>query len=260
MLKLDEIKARVNQAENALAKAQRDYERVKHLYKDSVTTLEQLQNSETALNVAKADLEIAEFNLRHARIQAPSSGRVLKQLIDENEMAAAGHPVFLFGKLDRSWKVTAGVTESDVLKLENGDSALVQFDAYPDSPVAGHVSQVSGTLSPATGTFPVEITLYTHLKLKSGFVARVKLLPRTSELLYIVPVKALVDADGMRAFVFSIRNGRAEKNPVHIAFLTDSSAAVQAGLETVSEIITDGAAYLNEGMPVQIEQQAGPEL
>ncbi|MBY0425973.1 MAG: biotin/lipoyl-binding protein, partial [Cytophagales bacterium] len=46
-LKLNEIKAQVAQAEEALQKADRDLKRVTNLYKDSVASLEQLQNVTT---------------------------------------------------------------------------------------------------------------------------------------------------------------------------------------------------------------------
>ena len=260
VLKLDEIQARVRQARSALDKARRDHGRVQKLYADSVTTLEQLQNAETALEIAQSDLKIAEFNLRHARISAPADGYVLSQLLDENEMAAAGHPVFLFGKLDDQWTLVASVAESDVVRLNPGDPAMVTFDTFPDRPVTGYINQLSGTLSPKSGTYPVEIILQPNdLKLKSGFVARVKLIPGDKQVFNILPVKALVDADGSQASVYSIENGRASKHAVKIAFMTDDSVLVETGL-SVTEIITDGAAYLSPGMPVTVEQQARPEL
>lgn len=260
VLKLDEIMARVQQAGSGLEKAKRDYERVKRLYADSVTTLEQLQNAETALHVAQSDLKIAEFNLRHARIRAPSAGRILSQLMDENEMVSAGYPVFLFGKLDREWNVKTSVTETDIIKLNVGDTAYVTFDAYPNTRFTGHISQLSGTLSPNTGTFPLEITLkQVNGVLKSGFVARVELIPASKHSFFMLPLRALVEADGSDAFVYSVHKGRAQKHPVKLAFLTNDSAAVQSGLQNINRVITDGAAYLSEGMPVTIQQQVRPE-
>ncbi|MDZ7722662.1 MAG: efflux RND transporter periplasmic adaptor subunit [candidate division KSB1 bacterium] len=260
VLKLDEIKARVQQARSGLDKARRDYNRVKKLYTDSVTTLEQLQNAETALEMAHSDLKIADFNLRHARITAPSDGYILSQLMDEHEMVAAGHPVFFFGQLDDHWALRTSVTESDVIRLNRGDRAIVVFDAFPDRPVSGYIKQLSGTLSPKTGTYPLEIILQSvDLKLKSGFVARVKLIPGDTQIFNILPVKALVEADGSQASVYSVENGRASKHAVKIAFMTDDSVLVEPDL-SVTEIITDGAAYLSPGMPVIVEQNARPEL
>jgi len=73
-LNLSEITAQVNQAENGYEKALRDFTRAKNLFADSVATLEQYQNAETGLNVAKSILDAAQFNLVHSRIKAPAMG------------------------------------------------------------------------------------------------------------------------------------------------------------------------------------------
>ena len=88
-LNLSEIRARVNLAEQALGKAERDFNRTGNLFKDSVVTLEQLQNAETALEVAKSNLEIARFNLKYSTIVAPSQGKILRRLMEENEVAGS---------------------------------------------------------------------------------------------------------------------------------------------------------------------------
>ena len=61
-----EINAQVRQAEIGLNKSQRDLKRVENLYKDTVATLEQVQDLTTALDVAKSNVEIAKFN-QHSR-------------------------------------------------------------------------------------------------------------------------------------------------------------------------------------------------
>src|SRR5690606_23941034 len=56
-----EIDASVRQSQLALEKAERDYRRAKQLYLDSVATLEQLENAQTAHEVAKAEAERATY-------------------------------------------------------------------------------------------------------------------------------------------------------------------------------------------------------
>ena len=57
-LDLTEINAQVQQASQATDKATRDENRVKNLFNDTATTLEQLQNVQTQLNVANENLRI----------------------------------------------------------------------------------------------------------------------------------------------------------------------------------------------------------
>ena len=58
-LKSTEIAAQVQQVNLALEKAQRDYQRASKLYKDSVATLEQLQNAKTGVDIARQNLQQA---------------------------------------------------------------------------------------------------------------------------------------------------------------------------------------------------------
>ena len=75
-LDLSEISAQVNQARIASEKAYRDLNRARNLYRDSVVTLEQYQNARSAYELAKNQKDIADFNLRHSMIKAPSDGKI----------------------------------------------------------------------------------------------------------------------------------------------------------------------------------------
>ncbi|MBK8884570.1 MAG: biotin/lipoyl-binding protein [Bacteroidales bacterium] len=66
-LDLTEISSQVNQSQIAYEKAARDYNRIENLQKDSVASLEQLQNSKTGLELAKQQLAAAKFNLQYSK-------------------------------------------------------------------------------------------------------------------------------------------------------------------------------------------------
>jgi len=53
ILDLTEITAQVTQATLSYEKAQRDFNRLSNLYRDSVVTLEQFQNARTGLDIAR---------------------------------------------------------------------------------------------------------------------------------------------------------------------------------------------------------------
>src|SRR5581483_2717579 len=103
-LDLTEINAQVQQAAQSVEKVQRDVNRVKNLYNDTVATLEQVQNTNTQLSVAEENLRIARFNQQYAQIRATENGTILKKLMNEGELAAAGAPVFAMnGTAGNDW-------------------------------------------------------------------------------------------------------------------------------------------------------------
>ena len=254
ILKLDEIRAQAALAKAGFEKAERDFQRVKNLHADNVATLEQLQDAETGMNAARAQLDIAEFNLEHAVITAPGDGRILRRLAEENELIAAGHPVFMLGVTDKDWVVRVGVTDRDIIRVSVGDSARVRFDAYPGVSFPAVVGETAGAPDPMNGTFEVELTIKrSGRRLISGMIAKTEIYPRATDTYSVVPFESLIEADGSRAYVFiPSSDGTVRKNIVDIAFLTGTLAVVKSGLGESQSVVTQGAAYLRDGMRIEI--------
>ena len=253
-LNLAEINASVNQAKNGYEKALRDFKRAENLYRDSVATLEQKQNAATAMSVANSILEIAQFNLNHSKITAPGNGLILKQFVKENEIVSSGYPIFLFGTSGKYWKVRAGFPDKDMIKINPGDSAEVSFDAYPGVKFAAIVDQVGELSNPYTGTYEIELLLNeTDYRLASGFIAAVELFPAERKTYSMIPVGSIVDADGQRGYIYVVTGqSRAQKIQIDIETIIGSMAAVRGFPEGITEVVSEGAAYLKEGMKVKI--------
>jgi len=259
-LDLSEIKAQVQKARSVYEKAQRDLQRVLQLYQDNAVTLENYQDAQTGVDIARSNLRVAEFNLRHARINAPSNGTVLKRFMETNELVGPGMPVFFFGSTEKDWVIRVGLTDRDVVLLSLGDRARIFFDAYPSDEFEAQVSEIAETADPRSGLFEIELTVHSSgQKLVSGFIAKVEITPATTRQFAVIPMDALVEGNGYSGFIFvpdSARN-RAVKKPVKIGFLFDESIAIESGLEQIGEVISAGSHYLVDGSPISIISPAG---
>jgi membrane fusion protein, multidrug efflux system len=253
-LNLSEVAANAEQAKNGYEKALRDYTRAEKLYRDSVTTLEQKQNALTALNVAKSTYEIVQFNLSHSRIIAPDNGVILKQFVKQNELVSSGYPVFLFGTTGKYWKVKTGLSDKDVVKVNQGDSAIISFDAYPGVKFSAVVEQVGEMSNPYTGTYETELLLEsTDYRLASGFIASVDIFPLLKKSFTMVPVGSIVEADGQHGYIYVLNSPvTVQKIKIEIETLIGSMAAVKGIPYGIKEIVTEGAAYLWEGVKVEV--------
>lgn len=254
-LKLSEINAQVSQAKNAMEKAERDLNRVKNLYDDKVATLEQLQDATTGYDVAKSALTIAQFNQQHASIYAPTSGVVLKKFAEENELIGAGAPVVQLSNASQGFVLKVGIADKDVVRLRVGDSARVSIDAFPSLSFSAVVSQIAGASSMQTGTFEVELKLApTTASLMSGLIGKAELYPSAQESLSLVPIEALVEGDGAKAFVYTLSpdGAHAKKVAIQVAFIQPNGmVAVRSGLNAIQTVITGGASYLSDGSRIQ---------
>jgi RND family efflux transporter MFP subunit len=254
-LNLSEIDARVTEAESALDQARRDRERTARLYRDSVATLETLQNARTAVDVAEARVQAAQFNRRFAVIDAPEGGRVLHRHAEEGEYVRPGTPILTLGAVDRGWVVRVGLPAEDVVRTAIGDSARVVFDAYPAEAMDARVTEIADAAEARSGTFEVELSVPDPAdRLKSGFIGRVTLFPSLGLRPVEIPADALVSGDGSEGVVFRVEDatGTVRRQIVQIARIRDSTLALSGGLVPGDRVVTTGAPRLSDGDSVRV--------
>lgn len=251
-----EIGAGVDKAKAALAKAERDLARADRLYRDSVATLAQRQDAATAVEVARADLQSVAFNQGRARILAPTDGVVLRRAANAGELVNPGTPILQFASAARGQVVRIGLADRDAARVRVGDPTVVRFEARPGERFPGQVREVSPAADPRTGTFAVEVTLPGTLALPSGLVGDVEIRPRAAGRVALVPVEAIVEANGEQGVVFTAgpHGGRVTRRQVRIAFLDGARVGLAGGLGNAAHVVTDGSTYLDEGDSVAVAQ------
>jgi RND family efflux transporter MFP subunit len=253
-LDMGEIEPGVTRARTAADKAERDFQRARRLYADSVATLEQFQDAQSARDAAHAEYEAASFNRSHAMIVAPAAGTILRRNAEPGEVVGAGMPVLALGSHARGQVLRAGLADRDVVRLKLGDRAVVRFDALPDREFEGSVSEIAAAADPGTGTYGVEVSLPAASGLASGLVGSVEIRPRAESAVTLVPVESVLEADGMAGTVYTLAadGAHAERHAVRLAFLAGERMAVRSGLEGVQAVITEGAARLTTGDRVEV--------
>ena len=181
------------QAQASRDQARRVLERSKQLKQQNPNLIsdEQLDQAQTAFNVADAVTNSAEHQVEQARagvqesrdqlskthIVAPMTGRITRLAVEEGEVAVPGTFSKDVGLLltvsDLSVIQTkVDVDETDVVRVKLGDSVEVSIDAFPDTVFIGRVTKIANSAllaqaaaSAATGTndravdYEVEITL-----------------------------------------------------------------------------------------------------
>jgi RND family efflux transporter MFP subunit len=263
VLKRAEVDAAVAQAAEAAEKSRRDLERARQLRLDEVATQEQVEDLTTAYNVARSNLETAQFNARFASIVAPADGVVLQRLAKASELVQGGQPVLVLGATGAGWVVRTALADRDAVRVNLGDAATVSFDAFPGRSFAGRVTRIGSSADPYTGTFEVEIEVTPDgARFARGLVAKVALAigdERDGESQTVVPVTAIVEANGPAAIVYVLDTGAgvAHRRQVTVGPIVGERVVVIAGLDPGEQVVTDGAAWLTDGRPVRIVTDAG---
>jgi membrane fusion protein, multidrug efflux system len=258
-LDLTEIDAMVSQAKNSLEKTKRDLERGQRLLKDSAATLEQIQNLQTAFDVADESFRIASFNRQFSTIRANTSGKVIRKFVNEGELINGGMPVLTINSAaNNDWIVRIGLPDVDWVRVKKGDKAQIYTDAYPNDYFDGDLNVINEGADLVNGLYQAEVRVKPgNKKLASGLFAKVEIIPSAKKKLQSVPIESIVEGQGKKAFVFVVKPDKksVQKVSVTVAFLQDKSAFILGGLTNVNEVVTSGSAFLTENSVVKPEQQ-----
>jgi len=137
-LDLSEIQSQVNQAREALEKAERDYDRLVNLYNDSVATLEQLQNTKTMLQISRSNYDIAAFNLRPFKHCCSFRWKDPEKKL-WRKMKWPDPDILSFCLVQRrvNWIVRINVTDRDRVRLHTGDYSGNKTGCFPGRKFSG---------------------------------------------------------------------------------------------------------------------------
>lgn len=258
-LDLDDIDARLARAQAAEEKARRDAERSRTLFAQGVIGEEERDNAQTALALAEAGLKSARFLRRHAIIEAPADGVILRRLAEPDQTVAAGQPILGFAA-DDGWLVRIGLSERDLLRVRAGDRARVTPASRPDLAFDAVVSHIAATADARTRATEVELMPESVPDaLRSGFMVHVEVTPQPVAARPKVPVSALVEGRGRLASVFlAEEDQRARRVDVEIERIEGSAAYVRGELPAGARVITRGAEFLRDGALIRPIGVASP--
>jgi HlyD family secretion protein len=176
------------QLRNAVAQARADLEaaqaqetttaaqqrRAEELFASGAITAQDRENVQLAFANAKAAVVRARVALENARIQledadvrAPIDGTIIEKGVERGSVIASatqnvggGTALLKMADLDLV-QITSQVDETDIGKVEKGQSATVTVDAYPNRPFEGTVLKVEpqAVVNQNVTTFPVRIRI-----------------------------------------------------------------------------------------------------
>src|SRR5438128_531565 len=204
--------------------AQRALGRTKELrtQNPNLISQEQLEQAQTAFDIAEANLTAAQHqvdqaraavrsasdNLRKTTLLAPMNGRVTRLPVEEGEVAVPGTFSKDVGLLltvsDLSViQAKVKVDEPDVVRIHLGDSVDVASDAFPDTSFTGRVTKLSNSsiltaASSATGQndravdYEVEVTLnHPPADVRPDLSATARIITDTRKQVLSIPIIAL---------------------------------------------------------------------
>lgn len=256
-LDMREIDADARRATAAAVKAKRDVDRIAPLIEKGFVSRQRMQDAQTALDMARAELQRVEFNRSLSRILAPADGVVLSRVSEPNEIVSPGQPILTVSQGSRGFIMKAGLADRDVAQIRLDARAHVTLDAFPGTKIAGHVRRIAAASEASTGTFEIEISLDDAPEgTASGFIGEAQIEPADPDAAapLAVPATAILEGHGSSANVYVVDTGSmtARQRRIGIGPVNGEDVIVTSGLKAGDLVVSAGAPYLREGTKVRI--------
>ncbi|MDP2432389.1 MAG: efflux RND transporter periplasmic adaptor subunit [Pseudomonadota bacterium] len=268
---VEQTRAGVKQAEDALADARVEYQRFEALFKEDAVTRQQFEKmklqhdmAQSRLAQARAGHNTAAGQLRYATVTSPIAGVVTQKLAHAGDLAAPGHPVLVVENPGRL-QVETQVPESVLSALKPGAQVLVEVDGQ-EKPLLARVARISPAADPVSRTFLVKLDIGNppHPQplsrprekgassgaeapvLRSGLFARV-LFPQGEREALTVPAGALVNRAGITGVFVVGQDGIAQFRMVRAGESRDGRLEILSGLSDGERVVSGGAEKLESG-------------
>lgn len=289
---MENTRANYAQSKASLKQAKADYERNKTLFEKGVISKAEWDGIVSNYEVAEANKESAYYsmqsaaatvteaqdNLGRTNIYAPMSGTISKLDAELGERVVgtqqmAGTEILRVADLS-NMEVEVDVNENDIVKVEVGDSTVVEVDAYLRKEFKGVVTEISNSADSELTTdqvtnFKVKVRILessykdllegkpeNYSPFRPGMTATVDIITNRKNAVIGVPISAIVvKADTSSAAMGAVPANNLETDPSKLfecVFVKNGEEAklrvVKTGIQDDSNIqITNG---LDEGETV----------
>jgi RND family efflux transporter MFP subunit len=270
------ILAQAKQVEGLLAgakanleQAERDVARYTELVAKNATTIVTLQNARTQVNIWRAavdsntaQLENLKIQLDYCTIRAPIAGRASMAAVKVGNFVRQADltplatiiqtaPVYVTFALPQAYL-------PDLRQALASESATIQA-IIPGDPHRAHgqVTMIENTVDAPTGTVPVRATMPNSDELLwPGTLVTVQITFRAEEAVTVPSTAVQVSQTG--TYVFVVKDGKANIQPVTVARVIESESVLSSGLQGGEVVVTNGQLLLTNGSKVEVrEQKAG---
>lgn len=286
---LNSIKAQFSEQKIQLSKIELAYNRNKSLFEQKAiseseyeaslaeyeTSKERLMAAEYNIKSAEAALKEARENLIKTTIYAPMSGTISKLNVELGERVVgtsqmAGTEMLRIANMD-DMEVLVDVNENDIIRIKQGDTALIDVDAYPNRQFIGIVTQIanssknsgtSNTISDQVTNFEVKTKIIqdsykdlitdNSIPFRPGMSASVSIKTERHDNILTLPLQSITTRNGL---IDSINYNNGIKEQIFIYNAKDNTVTpiiIKTGLQDMDKI------EITEGLSDSVQVVVGP--
>jgi RND family efflux transporter MFP subunit len=252
---VDQVRASLRSARAQLDLAESELARAERLVEQGVLAEEDYDRRRSEARVGrarvaelKASLQRAETDLEDAVIRAPTDGVVLETYKQPGEIAVPGGfsgsgDLLRLANLSEL-RAELDVNESDLTRVSLGQAAEIVPDAFPERTYAGRVVKLAPQIDRQKGTREVEVVvvdpddrLLPDMSVRVVFFESLPQPSGSAKASTVVPRGALRRDDEARPFVWTVRDGHADRATVEVDRVLGDRVVLASGLAGGERVI-----------------------
>jgi membrane fusion protein (multidrug efflux system) len=218
----------------------------------------------SGLEQAELNLRVAERDLEQSRVKAPFAGRAANIRVVPGQWVRSGEELMTIMQLNPI-RLDVHVMEGEVVHIERGRSARVEFSAYPGERFVGRIESINPVIE-AENARTARVTVSVPNpdgRLLPGMYAQVSLQARRYADRILVPLSAVVERDRSPVvFVYQgderagvamwryVRTGLRSDEYVEILYLPGEERSDR--LDPGEIVLVDGHNTLSHQAPVRL--------
>ena len=200
--------------------------------------------AEAKKNKAYDAMKLAERNIKDAVVAAPISGTVTKLDVNAGEEILAGSEV---AKIADTSNIVfkAEVDETDIAKIQTGQTVRIILDAFPDTPIESTVFAIgkqSITTSTGATAFEVSFNLPDPDVYRLGMNGEATTLVGEVQHALTVPLEAVID----EKYVWTKQDDSFEKREIEKGISSDTDVEITKGIGEGEQVLTAGFSQINK--------------
>ena len=203
--------------------------------------------------IAYIDRDEVGLKFEKAPVESPLAGTVGRIYVDLGSSVTMTTPVALVTDMAKA-EINLDIPESYLPKIQPGQKAIIQVDAYPGEEFIGTVMRITPVVDLQTRTAPIEIIIdNADRRLQSGMFAKVNLIIEEHRNNPVI-LKEAVIGRMPPVYVYVIEDGRAYLRPVKLGVRKGAYIEVIEGLKENDAVVIMGQQKLKDGAVVAAEE------
>ncbi|HET6319122.1 MAG TPA: efflux RND transporter periplasmic adaptor subunit, partial [Chloroflexota bacterium] len=198
--------------------------------------------AQASVEQADASVKKAQTDLDGAILKAPFTGSVSAIAFNVGEQAGAGAAAVTLVDT-RQTRVDVVVDETDVAKIQVGQTVNITFEALPNQRLTGKVAMVApvATVQQGVVNYPVQISIEpaqaVAAGVRPGMTATAAVVTQAREDTVVVPNRAIKTQGRNRTVEVMLADGKTEQRTVQVGLANDQQTEILSGLQPGDRVV-----------------------